>query len=177
MIRPRRHHLTGYSSNLAQALNMLKLSRVRFYSRRRYFVEIPDRYNANNSNEQMLNSVIAWSFYPKLLTRDGKGWRNIANNQAVSLHSTSVNKGVGNSLKWLSYYHIMQSSNKYVTPIPQVSTPPLTTNPRFYNAHETSSVEDFAVALACGDAEFKVSPRQKKPHPPINLSPTHPPKN
>lgn len=29
-------------------------------------------------------------------------------------------------------------------------------NIRFYNAHETSAVEDFAIALACGDAEFKV---------------------
>lgn len=28
---------------------------------------------------------------------------------------------------------------------------------RFYNAHETSAVEDFAIALSCGDAEFKVS--------------------
>lgn len=28
--------------------------------------------------------------------------------------------------------------------------------PRFYNAHETSAVEDFAIALVCGDADFKV---------------------
>lgn len=28
---------------------------------------------------------------------------------------------------------------------------------RFYNAHETSAVEPFALALACGDADFKVS--------------------
>lgn len=27
---------------------------------------------------------------------------------------------------------------------------------RFYNAHETTSVEDFAIALVCGDADFKV---------------------
>ena len=27
---------------------------------------------------------------------------------------------------------------------------------RFYNAHETSSIDDIAVALVCGDAEFKV---------------------
>lgn len=27
---------------------------------------------------------------------------------------------------------------------------------RFYNAHETSAAEDFAVALICGDADFKV---------------------
>ena len=27
---------------------------------------------------------------------------------------------------------------------------------KFYNAHETSPVEDFAVALVCGEAEFKM---------------------
>lgn len=114
------------------------LNRVRHYSRKRSFVEIPERYNTNNDNDLILNSVIAWSFYPKLLSRAGKGWKNIANNQAVSLHPTSVNKGMDRPPQWLSFYHIMQSSNK------------------FYNAHETSPVEEFAVALVCGEAEFKM---------------------
>lgn len=114
------------------------LNRVRYYSRKRNFVELPTTYNANNDNDLILNSVIAWSFYPKLLRRDGKGWKNIANNQAVSLHPTSVNKGMDHPSRWLSFYHIMQSSNK------------------FYNAHETSPVEDFVVALVCGEAEFKL---------------------
>jgi ATP-dependent RNA helicase DHX29 len=85
-----------------------------------------------------MDSVIAWSFYPKLVTREGKGWRNVANNQNVSLHPTSVNKRPDPSIKWLSFYHIMQGRSK------------------FYNAHETSAVEDFAVALLCGDLDFKV---------------------
>lgn len=114
------------------------LNRVRYYSRKRSFVVIPSRYNTNNDNELILNSVIAWSFYPRLLCREGKGWKNIANNQAVSLHPTSVNKGMSRPPQWLSFYHIMQSSNK------------------FYNSHETSPVEDFAVALVCGEAEFKM---------------------
>ena len=114
------------------------LNRARFSSRQRHFVEIPAAYDHNSTNDLILNSVIAWSFYPKLLARDGKGWRNVANNQMVSLYPTSVNKGIPSPPKWLSYYHIMQSSNK------------------FYNAHETSSAEDFAIALVCGDAEFKM---------------------
>lgn len=114
------------------------LNKVRLYSRNRNFVDIPDRYNGNNSNDLILNSVIAWSFYPKLLRREGRGWKNVANNQAVSLHPTSVNKGVDQPAQWLSFYHIMQSSNK------------------FYNAHETSPVESFAVSLVCGEAEFKM---------------------
>lgn len=87
----------------------------------------------------MINAVTAWSFYPKLLTREGKGWRNVSNNQSVTLHPTSVNKTADpGSVKWVSYYHLMQARN------------------RNYNAFETSAVEDFAVALGCGEVEFKV---------------------
>lgn len=121
---------------------------------RRHFFEIPERYDANGCNDRILNSVIAWSFYPKLLVRDGKGWKNIANNQFVSLYPTSINKDVSQPPKWLSFYHIMQSSNKYVSF--SMSVAKLSSIFRFYNAHETSAVEDFAIALACGDAEFKV---------------------
>lgn len=114
------------------------LNKVRYWSRKRNFVELPDRYSSNNDNDLILNSVVAWSFYPKLLRREGKGWKIIANNQTVSLHPTSVNKGVERPPQWLSFYHIMQSSNKY------------------YNAHETSPVESFAIALVCGEADFKM---------------------
>ena len=88
------------------------LNRARFYSRQRHFVELTTICDVNNNNDLILNSVIAWSFYPKILVRDGKGWRNIANNQTVSLYPTSVNKGSTNPPKWLSFYHIMQGSNK-----------------------------------------------------------------
>ncbi|KAL8952548.1 MAG: hypothetical protein Q9222_001538 [Ikaeria aurantiellina] len=113
------------------------LNRVRLWSPRRNFVEIPSRYNVN-STDLTINSVIAWSFYPKLLKRDGKGWRNVSNNQSVSLHPTSVNKTVDQPPKWLSFYHIMQSSNK------------------FYNAHEASAADPFALIMACGEADIKV---------------------
>ena len=114
------------------------LNQVRHWSRQRSFIELPDHYNSNSDNDLILNSVIAWSFYPKLLRREGKGWKNVANNQVVSLHPTSVNKGIERPPQWLSFYHIMQSSNK------------------FYNAHETSPAESFAVALLCGEADFKM---------------------
>lgn len=112
--------------------------RARVTGRNRQFFVVPERVNVNSANDIIVNSVIAWSFYPKLVTREGKGWRNVANNQNISLHPTSVNKRVDSSVQWLSYYHIMQTRN------------------RFYNAHETSAVESFAVALLCGDLEFKV---------------------
>ncbi|KAF3491166.1 uncharacterized protein GIQ15_00683 [Arthroderma uncinatum] len=97
-----------------------------------------DQLALNSSNDTIVNSVIAWSFHPRLLTRHGKGWRNVSNNQAVVLHSASVNKHTENPLTWLSYYHIMQSRN------------------RNYNAHETSAVEELAIVLCCGDVEFKM---------------------
>ncbi|OIW29260.1 P-loop containing nucleoside triphosphate hydrolase protein [Coniochaeta ligniaria NRRL 30616] len=89
------------------------LSRLRFSGRRRHqaFFDLPQRVNINSDNDVVSQSVIAWSFYPKLLVRDvpgGRGLRNIGNNQSISLHPTSVNKG-HNELRWLSYYNIMQN--------------------------------------------------------------------
>ncbi|GAM35605.1 ATP-dependent RNA/DNA helicase [Talaromyces pinophilus] len=121
-----------------EAEEQAALRRARVTGRNRQFFVIPERVNVNSTNDIIVNSVIAWSFYPKLVTREGKGWRNVANNQNISLHPTSVNKRVDSSVQWLSYYHIMQTRN------------------RFYNAHETSAVESFAVALLCGDLEFKM---------------------
>jgi ATP-dependent RNA helicase DHX29 len=116
-------------------------------TRQRHFFTTPPSHDTNNTNDALIQSVIAWSFYPKLLTREGKGWRNIANNQSVTLHPTSVNrapsaspeKSPGQS-QYLSYYHIMQGRN------------------RNYNAFETSAVEDWAVAVLCGEGDFKMYP-------------------
>ena len=72
---------------------------------------MPSRVNLHSENDLVTSSVIAWSFYPKMLVRDTpgtKGLRNIGNNQSISLHPTSINRG-RLDIKWLSYYHIMQS--------------------------------------------------------------------
>ncbi|KAG6359068.1 hypothetical protein INS49_012588 [Diaporthe citri] len=87
------------------------LNRLRYSSgsggrrRNQAFFDLPQRVNINSNNDIISQSVIAWSFYPKLLVRDvpgGKGLRNVGNNQ-------------------------------------------------FTNAHETTAVEAFAIALQCGD--------------------------
>lgn len=98
------------------------LSRLRFSGRRRHqaFFELPQRVNLNSDNDVVAQSVIAWSFYPKLLVRDvpgGRGLRNIGNNQSISLHPSSVNKG-HNELRWLSYYNIMQNKGYVSLPFP-----------------------------------------------------------
>ncbi|GAP85738.1 putative helicase associated domain-containing protein [Rosellinia necatrix] len=111
-----------------------QLNRLRYSSRRRQFFDLPQRVNINSDNDVITSSVIAWSFYPKLLLRENKGFRNIGNNQSISLHPSSVNKG-NPDLKWLSYYHIMQSK-------------------QFLNAHETTAIDTFAIALLCGDVRI-----------------------
>lgn len=114
------------------------LQRYRSTARHRAFVSVPAQYDVHSENDILVNSVIATAFYPKILTREGKGWRNISNNQSVSLAPTSVNKG-SQSAKFLSYYHIMQSSNKYL------------------NAHSTSIAHPLPMVLmVAADMDFKL---------------------
>ncbi|KAL2756093.1 hypothetical protein ACRALDRAFT_1050631 [Sodiomyces alcalophilus JCM 7366] len=114
------------------------LSRMRYSShsrRRQNFFEVPRRVNLYSENDVITAAVISWSFYPKLLVRDtpgSRGLRNVGNNQSISLHPSSVNRG-HNELRWLSYYHIMQAKT-------------------VYRAHETTAVDPFAVALLSGEA-------------------------
>ncbi|KAH7064760.1 ATP-dependent RNA helicase A [Macrophomina phaseolina] len=109
------------------------------------FVPVLASANANAANDLLLSAVIAWSFYPKILTRDGKGWRNIANNQSVSLAPTSVNKNIPHQPgvqppRYLSYYHIMQSGAS-----------------KLYNAHSTTVAPDVPLVLLAGaDADAKL---------------------
>ena len=114
------------------------LGKGRSYSRH-IQQDLISQHDWNAGNDLILNSVIAWAFYPKLLRRQGGSWHNITNNQIVNLSPLSVNKGKKTtSARYLSFYNIMQGANK------------------LYNAHETSPVDDLAIALFCGDAEFKM---------------------
>jgi ATP-dependent RNA helicase DHX29 len=114
------------------------LGRYRATTRHRMFVNVPTQYDMHSDNDLLVNSVVATAFYPKVLTREGKGWRNISNNQTVSLAPTSVNKNSATA-KFLSYYHIMQSSNK------------------FYNAHSTSIAHPLPMVLmVAADMDFKL---------------------
>ena len=114
------------------------LGKGRSYSRH-IQQDLISQHDWNAGNDLILNSVIAWAFYPKLLRRQGGSWHNITNNQIVNLSPLSVNKGKKTtSTRYLSFYNIMQGANK------------------LYNAHETSPVDDLAIALFCGDAEFKM---------------------
>lgn len=111
--------------------------RARPGARQRNFVELPSKYCRADENDLVASSVVAWSFYPKIVKQEGKGWRNIANNQSLGLHPTSVNKTtMSPDVAYLSFYSIMQSSS------------------RFTNAQETTPTSDFALVLLAGDAVF-----------------------
>ncbi|CAK4033173.1 related to DNA RNA helicase (DEAD H box family II) [Lecanosticta acicola] len=113
------------------------LSKMRYNQRHRNFVALPAQYTRSDDNDTVSDSVIAWSFYPKIIKRDGKGWRNIANNQSLGLHPTSVNKtSLNPDIKYLSFYSIMQSSS------------------RFTNAQETSPVFEIPLLLMSGEVVF-----------------------
>lgn len=113
------------------------LSKLRPGSRHRNFVKLPDHYTNYDDNDPYASCVVAWSLYPKILKQEGKGWRNIANNQSLALHPTSVNKvTISPDVKYLSFYSIMQSAS------------------RFTNAQETTAVSDFALVLLAGEAVF-----------------------
>lgn len=105
--------------------------------RNRKFVTIPAKYCVADTNETTMAAVVAWSFYPKIIKREGKGWRNIANNQSLALHPASVNKQtLPPEVKLLSFYSILQSSSKYT------------------NAQETTPAPEVALVLLAGDAVF-----------------------
>lgn len=116
-------------------------------SRSRQIFVLPRRVDVNSDHDLIVDSVIAWALFPRLLVREGSnGWRNISNNQMVKIPFNSVNR-LPNSAKqnvlmpptrYLSYYHMMQS------------------RAGFYQAHETSAVEDFAVVLMCGDLDVRL---------------------
>ncbi|KAF2671034.1 ATP-dependent RNA helicase A [Microthyrium microscopicum] len=104
------------------------------------FVHVPRDLDRNSPNDIITSAVISWAFYPKLLLRDGRGFRSVMNNQPISLHPTSVNKNNG-KLKYLSYYSIMQSGSKYSNAT---------------NAQSTTIAHEVPLVLLAGEAEFKL---------------------
>jgi ATP-dependent RNA helicase DHX29 len=114
------------------------LRRARSSGRNREFFIIPDRYNINDTSDNALTSLIAQAFYPKLLMREGKAWRNTATNQQVNLAPTSINKLIPRPPPWLSFHQMIQTKSKLPT------------------VFETSAVPESAIVIFLGDAEFRL---------------------
>jgi ATP-dependent RNA helicase DHX29 len=114
--------------------------RGRGYGYQKRFLRITGSLDANGGNDILTTSVISWSFYPKVLVREGKGWRSVTNNQTLSLHPTSVNKG-SNKIRYLSFYNIMQSGSKFHNAT---------------NAFSTSIAHEIPLILLAGEADYKM---------------------
>ncbi|OAP57059.1 hypothetical protein AYL99_09172 [Fonsecaea erecta] len=101
---------------------------------------VPVRYNQTVA-DRALNGIIATALYPRVLMREGKGWRNVYTNQVVSLTSRSVNHPAHTpkAPRWLSFYEAMQNTRSGAL-----------------NVFETSAVPESALAILLGaEAEFK----------------------
>lgn len=97
----------GFFSLTSDERSYLNRCRFATYRRRDFFV-VPQSVNHSSENDSIVNAVIAGGFYPKLLMRDGKGWRNVINSQNIAVHPNSVNRITKS--EWLTYYTIMHSN-------------------------------------------------------------------
>ncbi|KAK7694503.1 hypothetical protein QCA50_001689 [Cerrena zonata] len=116
-----------------------ELSRARYNRGRPRFVVVPPAYDLNTSNPFIVNAALVAGLYPKVLAVDHDGMRTITNNQVASFHPSSVNFGrkpKDFGVNHLSYFTLMQSKRLY--------------------AWETGPVDDLALILLCGEAEFKL---------------------
>ncbi|KAI0361784.1 P-loop containing nucleoside triphosphate hydrolase protein [Trametes cingulata] len=118
-----------------------ELSRARYGRSKTRFVTVPSDLDVNSNNAAIVNAALAAGLYPKILAVDPlKGeMRTITNNQPAAFHPSSVNfkKRLGEfGVNHLCYFTLMHSKKLY--------------------AWETGPVEDMALLLLCGDAEFKL---------------------
>ena len=116
----------------------MQLSKARVTSLyRRDLYDLPSRYNKQVGDDTLL-SLISMSFFPRILIREGKAWRNVYTNQQVSLASESVNITAPRSVKWLCFSEAMQLK------------------PGSLKVSETSRIPEAALALLLGQAEVKL---------------------
>ncbi|KAL1693102.1 P-loop containing nucleoside triphosphate hydrolase protein [Schizophyllum commune] len=118
-----------------------ELQRSRYTRSRTRFVNVPSQFDVNSDNAFLVNAALAAGLYPKLLSVDrGSGaMRTITNNQTAFFHPSSVNFGrrpLDFGVNHLAYFTLMHSKKLY--------------------AWETSPVDDMAIALLCGDQDFKL---------------------
>ncbi|KIK71157.1 hypothetical protein GYMLUDRAFT_66365 [Collybiopsis luxurians FD-317 M1] len=115
------------------------LNRARYSRNRNRFVTVPQDLDSSSTNIALVNAALVAGLYPKVLSIDGGQMRTITNNQPVSFHPSSVNFGrkpADLGTNHLAYFTLMHSKKLY--------------------AWETSPLDDMAMLLLCGEAEFKL---------------------
>jgi len=112
------------------------LHRVRSSRSRSLFFEVPVRFEGW-SNDVTVAAVIAVALYPRLLKREGHGYRNVYTNQHLQLVSTSINRISSKPPPWLAYLEATQAKNGKL------------------NAFHTSPITQAMLSLLLGEAGFK----------------------
>ncbi|KAJ6604782.1 P-loop containing nucleoside triphosphate hydrolase protein [Mycena vulgaris] len=118
-----------------------ELTRARYGRNRTRFVMVPPELDLNPGNANLLNAALTAGLFPKILSIDPSNgqMRTISNNQHASFHPSSVNFGrkpTDFGVNHLAYFTLMHSKKLY--------------------AWETGPVDDLAMLLLCGDADFKL---------------------
>lgn len=138
------------------------LVRTRYGRGKVRFVAVPAMFDQNSNKEYILNAALVAGLYPKVLTVEpGSGQlRTLSNNQPASFHPSSVNfhrRPKDFSANHLCYFTLMSvditwrfflelCSHSYV----------LYRHSKKLYAWESSPIDDLAMFLLCGDADFKV---------------------
>lgn len=100
------------------------------------FFEVPACYDTLTS-DTMVAATIAMALYPRILKREGQGYRNVYTNQQLQLASTSINRITGKPPPWLVYLEATQARNGRL------------------NAFHSSRITQAILALLLGEADFK----------------------
>lgn len=98
--------------------------------------DLPERYN-RLSGDTMVNAIVAMAFYPKVLKREGRGYRNVYSNQQLQIAPTSINKATSKPPDWLCYLEATQAKNGRL------------------NAFHSSRISQGMLILLFGQADFK----------------------
>ncbi|ORY82099.1 P-loop containing nucleoside triphosphate hydrolase protein [Protomyces lactucae-debilis] len=113
------------------------IQRARFMSSRDGFIRTPAHVEQNTETHTYIELCIAASFYPNMVScRDG--FKTVSKGQVVSIHPSSINHGSSGSFAkpWVAFFSLLK-----------------TKGPLY--AHDTGLVDDYVVALFCGNVEFK----------------------
>lgn len=69
-----------------------------------------DLYDTYSNDDEWVQSVIAMAFYPKLLVRERKHWRNVATNQLTGLDSGPEESGPS-EVRWMTFSSATQEKS------------------------------------------------------------------
>ncbi|GAA6061389.1 hypothetical protein JCM10212_000649 [Sporobolomyces blumeae] len=122
-----------------------QLVSTKFGKSRTRFVRVPDDLDANSKDPRAVMACLAASMYPKFLVIDPQNgsMRTLANSAPAAIHPSSVNFAPGRRIdfgpnaRFIAFFTAMHTKKLYVW--------------------ESGSVDERAVYLLCGNADFQLA--------------------